>query len=167
MTPGEREDLERRAAKLTLASVYLGLMAAFSARLSRRSEAVELRPFDLLLLGLSTYRTGRLVAYERVAEPLRQPFTEVIRDESGAGDTVVASGRGARWALGELFSCPICVGTWVAAGLVYGLHLAPRPTRVFLAVMGSTGVAQLLNEGTEALSWGGRAARHRAGSWQE
>lgn len=68
--------------------------------------------------------------------------------------------------LGELLSCPICIGTWAAAGLVYSLHLAPRPTRVLLAVMSSTGVAQVLNESTEALSWSGRAARHQAGSWR-
>ncbi len=166
MSPDTREDLERQATKLTLVGAFLGLMAAFSARLVRRGEDVEIRPFDLALLGLSTYRIGRLVAYERVSEPLRQPFTQVIQDESGAGDTVVAGGRGFRWVLGELLSCPICIGTWAAAGLVYSLHLAPRPTRVLLAVMSSTGVAQVLNESTEALSWSGRAARHQAGSWR-
>ena len=51
-----------------------------------------------------------------------------------------------------------------AAGLVYGLHLAPVPTRVYLAVMGSTGTAELLNCSAEALGWLGRAARKRAGS---
>jgi len=66
--------------------------------------------------------------------------------------------------LGELVSCPVCVGTWVAAGLVYGLHLAPRPTRVYLAVMGTTGAAELLNCSAEALGWLGRAARKDAGS---
>ena len=65
-------------------------------------------------------------------------------------------------ALGELLSCPICTGTWVAAGLVYGLHLAPRPTRVLLAIMSTTGVAHLLYSLTEALSWIGHAARRQA-----
>ncbi len=166
MNPEERESLERQATKLTLASVFLGVLMTFSARLARRGEEVTIRPFDLLLLGLSTYRTGRLVAYERVAEPIRQPFTDVISDESGAGDTVVASGRGARWVIGELLSCPICIGTWVSAGLVCGLHVAPIPTRLYLAVMGTTGVAQLFHESTEALSWSARAARHQAGNWR-
>ncbi len=43
--------------------------------------------------------------------------------------------------MGELVSCPVCIGTWVAAGLVYGLHLAPRPTRVYVTVMSATGLA--------------------------
>lgn len=161
--PDRRHELEVRTTKLTLASVFVGAMGVFTSRLVRRGERVELRPFDLLLIGLSTYRTGRLVAYERVAEPIRQPFTEIIPDSTGAGETVVARGSGAQWVFGELFSCPICVGTWVAAALVYGLQLAPVPTRVYMAVMSSTGVAQLLHESTEAFSWMSRAARKQAG----
>ena len=156
MSPNER------ISKLSLASIFLGLLTAFSARLVRRREDVRLQPFDLVLLGLATYRTGRLVAYERVAAPLREPFTETIKDTSGAGDTVVATGTGVRWTLGELMSCPVCVGTWVAAILVYGMHLAPVPTRVYMAIMSSTGIAQLLSETTEALTWSGRSARKQA-----
>lgn len=155
-----------RTSKLTLAGTFLGLLAAFSARLQQRDEQVQLSPFDLVQLGLSTYRAGRLVAYERVAAPLRDPVTETVPDGSGAGETVVATGTGWRWTIGELLSCPICIGTWVAAGLVYGLHLAPRPTRVFLAVMSSTGVAQLLSETTEALTWSARSARREAAADQ-
>ena len=155
---------ENRATKLTLTSIFLGIMAAFWARLQGRGEHLELRPFDLLLLGLATFRTGRLIAFERIAAPLREPFTETKPDDSGAGEVVVPQGSGARRVLGELLSCPVCVGTWVAAGLVYGLHLAPRPTRVFLAVMGTTGTAELLNCSAEALGWFGRAARREAGT---
>lgn len=151
-----------RTSKVTLAGTFVGLLVAFSALLRRREEQVQLAPFDLAVLGLSTYRTGRLLAYERVAAPLREPVTETVPDGSGAGEAVVATGAGWRWTLGELVSCPICLGTWVAAGLVYGLHLAPRPTRVFLAVMSATGVAQILTETTEALTWAGRAARKQS-----
>ena len=152
-----------RATRLTLTSVFLGLMAAFAAWTSGRKE-LQIRPFELLMLGLSTYRTGRLVAYERVAAPIREPFTETRPDDSGAGEVVVARGTGARRVLGELMSCPVCVGTWVAAGLVYGLGLAPHPTRVYLTVMSATGVADLLNCSAEALSWFGRAARKETAS---
>lgn len=102
------------------------------------------------------------MAFERVAAPLREPLTETVKDGSGAGEAVVASGDGWRWTLGELVSCPVCVGTWVAAGLVYGLHLAPRPTRVFMAIMSATGVAQVLSETTEALTWSSRSSRKDA-----
>lgn len=151
-----------RTTKLTLAGVFLSGLAGFSTLLARRDEQVQIAPLDLLMLGLATYRSGRLVAFERVAAPLREPVTETVPDGSGAGETVVATGEGWRWALGELVSCPVCVGTWVAAGLVYGLHLAPRPTRTYLAIMSATGVAQLLSETTEALTWSSHAARRRA-----
>lgn len=151
-----------RTTKLTLGTVFLSGLAGFSLLLQRRDEHLELEPLDLVMLGLATYRSGRLVAFERVAAPLREPVTETIEDGSGAGQTVVASGEGWRWTFGELVSCPVCVGTWVAAGLVYGLHLAPRPTRAYLAIMSATGVAQLLSETTEALTWSGRSARRQA-----
>lgn len=152
-----------RTTKLTLGSVFLGGLATFSLLLKARDEQVEVTGLDLVMLGLATYRSGRLVAYERVAAPLREPVTETIEDGSGAGETVVATGDGWRWTFGELLSCPVCVGTWVAAGLVYGLHLAPRPTRTYLAIMSATGVAQVLSETTEALTWSSRAARRQAG----
>jgi len=150
------------ATKVALAGTFVGGLGALSGVLARRRAQVQLTPFDLVQLGLATYRTGRLLAFERVAAPLREPFTDTIPDASGAGEAVVATGEGARWTLGELLSCPVCIGTWVSAGLVAGLQLAPLPTRIYLAVMSSTGIAQLLSESTEALTWSGRSARQAA-----
>ncbi len=157
-----REFIEKQAAYLTLTSLYLGGFALFAARGSRRS--LDLRPLDLALLGLATFRLGRLTAFDRILRPLREPFTEVKPDASGAGQTVVPEGKGIRRTIGELLSCPTCAGTWIAAALVYGLHLAPRPTRLFITIMGATGLAELLNATTEALAWSGRAARKEVGS---
>jgi hypothetical protein len=164
-TEDERRELENRATKLTLITLFFSVLGTFSFKIMRRREFQELRPFDLLLLGLTSYRVGRMMAFERVAQPLRAPFTETKPDDTGAGETVVATekGSGAREAIGELLSCPICFGTWVAAGLVYGLHLLPRPTRVFVAVMGTPGMAEVVYHGAEALLWMGQAARRRCG----
>lgn len=155
----DRDLQASRATKLVLTSFFFSTIAAFSTRLRGDPNAPLLKPFDLLLLGLSAYRTGHMISFERVAEPLRAPFTQTIPDGSGAGETVVARGKGVRWALGELFSCPICVGTWAAAGLLYGLHLLPRPTRVYMTIMGATGVAEIIYALTEALVWLGHAQR--------
>jgi hypothetical protein len=159
MPADQRPDRANQATKLTLMGLFLGILATFSTRTLRRASELQLRPFDLVLLGLSTHRVGHLVAYERVAQPLREPFTESRPDASGAGETVVAEGTGVRQALGELLSCPVCIGTWVAAGLVYGLHLAPRPTRVFLAIMGASGAAEVVSSLTEVSAWTAQAAR--------
>jgi hypothetical protein len=69
--------------------------------------------------------------------------------------------------LGELLSCPICAGTWIAAGLVYGLQSIPNPTRVFLAIIGTTGVVEVLNSLTEWLSWSSQLARTLTGARQK
>jgi hypothetical protein len=164
MTPEEEaESGQTRAAKLALIGAFLGSMATFSLAAGRREGHAPGSPFDLVLLGLASYRIGRMLAYERVAAPLRASVTATEPDPSGYGETVVARGNGARKALGELLSCPICVSTWAAAGLVYGMHLAPAPTRVLAGTLGVAGVAELVLGATEALCWQARAARRRCG----
>ena len=54
MPPNERDWLANRATKLSLTGAFLAIMAAFSARLTVRRETLEIRPFELVLLGLST-----------------------------------------------------------------------------------------------------------------
>lgn len=158
------------ATKLTLIGIFLSIFTSFVSRLSiwrRDREDFTLKPFDLALLGLATLRLGRLVAYDRIADPIRQPFAQTVPDQTGAGETVEPRGSGVRASLGQLLSCPICAGTWIAAGLVYGLHSLPNPTRVFLAIMSTTGLAEILNALTEALSWTGQLARTLTGEKEQ
>ena len=136
----------RRAAYLSLIGIFAELYAVFSVREHKQGQELDIGAKDLALLGLAAYRTGRVVAFDAVTEPLRAPITE---------------GRGIRRALGELVSCPTCVGTWIATGSVYGLRVAPRPTRTFLALMAASGVTELLDYATQALDKVGRAAEAR------
>jgi len=158
----DREQVERRSTYVALIGLFLSLFAAFSTRLMRGTG--EVKPLDVALLGMATFRAGRMIAYDQILGPVREPFTETQPDESGAGDTTVPEGSGVQRALGELLSCPICVGTWVAAILTYGLHLLPGPTRVLLTILSAAGAAELLGATTEALSWGGAVARRRVGA---
>ncbi len=152
-----------QATKLTLASLFVARFVGFISRKHGPSDIVRLRPLDFGLLGLATFRLGRMLAYDKVAEPLREPFTRTTVDSYGAAQTVEPAGRGMRRALGELLACPICVGTWIAAGLVYGMHLLPGPTRLFMTIMGTIGLGEVLNALTEALQWTGEEARARVG----
>lgn len=159
------------ATKLTLIGIFLSIFAFVTGlffrgggrRTAPRKE-FKIRPFDLLMLGLSAMRLGRMVAYDRVTEPLRYPFAQTKPDETGAGETVEPRGQGVRASLGQLLSCPICAGTWISAGLVYGLMAIPGPTQVFLAITSSIGLAEVLNSLTEALSWLGELARALTGA---
>jgi hypothetical protein len=158
-----QEKTERRAAYAGLSGLFLSLLAAFALREREHGENLNLRPFDLALLGLATTRLGRMAAYDKVFETWRIPVAETKPDSSGAGDTVVPRGAGFQRALGELISCPVCAGTWAAAGLVYGLRIAPRFTRALLAIMSAVGAAEILNSAIEALSWTAQAAREQVG----
>ncbi len=150
--------------KLALIGLFSGGFIAFTAWAWNRGLS-EWRPapFDLLLLGFAVYRLGRLVAFERVADPLRHPFTETVPDHTGAGESVEPRGEGARQAIGQLVSCPICAGTWIAAGLTYLLYLFPGPTRIFLTMTAAIGAAELLHCASEALSWTGQLRRTQTG----
>lgn len=159
----EQEAAQReRMTYVTLVGLFLGVLGIFITRERDRKQPFTISPPDLALLALATYRAGRVVAYDRVSQPFREPVTETVPDEYDAGENVVAEGTGVRKAIGELVSCPTCVGTWVAAGLVYGLRLAPGPTRLFAAILGVSGLAELFSETEEVLTWSAQAARKRS-----
>ena len=52
-----------------------------------------------------------------------------------------------RSALGELVTCPHCIGLWVASGLTYSLVVFPRQTRLVTTIFGAQAVADFLNAG--------------------
>lgn len=162
MSSDRTVDVEKRLTYTAISGLFVAILGVFS--LTRR-KGKDVRPFDLALLGLSSYRMGRLVAYDLAMEAVRAPFTQTVPDPTGAGDTVQPKGTGWRRAIGDLMACPICAGTWIAAGLVYGLEVAPRFTRVLMAIMASIGLGEVLNALTESLEWGGQAAREQAGSY--
>jgi hypothetical protein len=155
----DAQERQERMTYVTLVGVFLTLLGAFALRERDQKRAFTMEPRDLALFGLATFRAARVVAYDRVAEPFRDPVTETVPDEYEAGENVIAEGVGARKAIGELVSCPTCIGTWVAAGLVYGFRLAPGPTRLFASILAVSGLSELFSAISEALSWSGKVAR--------
>jgi hypothetical protein len=99
---------------------------------------------DILLVGVATFKLSRLMAKDLVTSPLRAPFTTF---EGLAGEGEVNEkprGEGMQRALGELFTCPFCLGTWVAAFLAYALVLSPPITRLIAAILASHALADFL-----------------------
>ncbi len=162
-----RPDHSEYLAKVILTVIFLGGLALFvSWRLSTGQglDAFHMTVSDLVLLVFATLRMGRMLAYDLIMEPLRAPFTETLPDGTGAGDSVEARGRGLRKALGQLFSCPICAGTWSAGVLVLGMYAFPGPTRILVTILGAIGAAEVLNALIEGSSWSGQLARTRTGA---
>jgi Protein of unknown function (DUF1360) len=76
----------------------------------------------------------------------------------------VPQGGGVRAALGELGTCPVCNGTWIAAAFVYGLRVAPKPAGIILAIMSTAGAREVLDAAGEAMQWTGQAKRIERGT---
>jgi hypothetical protein len=100
---------------------------------------------DLLLIGAATHKLARLVAKDLVISFIRAPFT---RYEGGGIVSAEVSeqprGKGLRYALGELLTCPFCMGQWIVAGFVAGLVKVPGPTRVVASTFTALGIADFL-----------------------
>jgi hypothetical protein len=123
---------------------YAGLVGVFSGALGSflllaRDRLPERVGFgDMALVGLASYKVGRLIAKDDVTSFVRAPVT---RDE----ETQEPEREGLARALGELVTCPYCVGVWTAAGFSASLVLLPRETRFAAAVFGSQAFADFLN----------------------
>ena len=148
---GERQPLGSR---LALSS---GFVAAFAAFLfaRRRSgaglpERIDSR--DLALLSGASFKLGRLIAKEKVSAPIRAPFTEYQGKAEAPGEVDERPrGSGLQAALGELLTCPYCLGMWVASALTVGLVTAPRETRLVASILSALGVSDFVHVAYRAL----------------
>jgi hypothetical protein len=121
----------------TLTTVFSGALGAFL--LLARNRLPERVGFaDVVRIGLASYKLGRLVAKDEVTSFVRAPVT---RDE----ETTEPEPEGWRRAIGELVTCPYCVGLWIAAGFSCSLVLFPRETRFAATIFGGQTVADFLN----------------------
>ncbi len=150
-----------KASYVLLSGVFNLGLALFCWR--KRPDNISLK--DWFLLVLATFRMSRMLAYDTVMQTYRSPVVETVPHDSGAGETTQARSdvTGIKKALGEMISCPICNGTWIAAGLVYGLCLIPNYARTLITVMSAVGASEVLHAGFELVQWQGELARHKAG----
>jgi hypothetical protein len=128
-----------------LMALYGAAVTAGAVALRRRNQRLpEVRPFDIALVGIATYKLARRMSKDSVTSPLRAPFT---RYEGVAGPAELKEevrGSGLRKAVGELVSCPFCLSQWVSTGFVFGLLTAPRATRWIASVFSSLALADFL-----------------------
>lgn len=119
-----------------------GLLAALRAAGKPLPERIAAS--DLLLIAVATHKISRLVAKSPVASPLRAPFSRYGELTGDAELTDEPRGDGVRHALGELVTCPFCLGQWVSTGLTFGLVVAPRVTRLTASVFAAHAGSDML-----------------------
>jgi hypothetical protein len=124
---------------------YGSLSVALAVALRHKGRRVRpLSPWNLALYALATEHLSRLLTKDSVTSPVRRPFAE-FEEPAGEGEVnEKVIGHGARHAIGELLTCPFCLGQWVATGLVAGSVAAPTLTTAVVSVSAMSRVADYL-----------------------
>jgi hypothetical protein len=129
--------------------LFIGFLTAMGRRHQKLPKSIAVT--DILLLGTATYKLSRVISKDSVTSFIRAPFT-VYRGPAGSSEVKEdVRGTGVRKAIGELLTCPFCLGMWVAAVLSYGLVLQTRITRLVAAIFTIATLADALQYGFEAL----------------
>jgi hypothetical protein len=112
-----------------------------------RPGGIQFAPWDVVQMAVATHKLSRMIAKDAVLSPLRAPFTR-YQGLSAPGELAEeVRGDGWRHSVGELLTCPMCLGQWVATGLGIGMLTAPRAARVALAIMTAVAGADFLQHG--------------------
>lgn len=131
-----------------LVAVFNGLLATmlFARKCEREPLPERVAPQDLILFALSTQKLSRVITKDKVTAAFRAPFTE-IEGKGGAGELEErGKGHGLRRAIGDLITCPFCLGTWIASGFIYGYIFSPRITRTVASIFAVGGMADFLQQ---------------------
>ncbi len=133
---------------------YAAIMAAYGLHFgtfvrwaSRRRRLPKLETGDFVLLALATHKLARIAARDWVTIPIRAPFAKYEKPEPGAEVSESSRGSGLRRAIGDLVTCPFCMGPWVAAPLVYTWAASPRLGRMVASIFGAVAVSDFLHRG--------------------
>ncbi|SDQ18725.1 DUF1360 domain-containing protein [Quadrisphaera sp. DSM 44207] len=117
----------------------------------RRGAAPLPGPADMALLAVAVARTTRTVSKDAVLSHLRAPFTVFVGSQ-GSGEVLEQPRPGAvRHAVGELVTCPFCLGQWVGTAALVSYATAPRATRWAATLMTLVAASDALQFGYAAL----------------
>jgi uncharacterized protein DUF1360 len=114
-------------------AIFTGFVVASRDRLPDR-----VATGDLAAIALSSYKLSRLITKEDVTAFVRAPVTE---DEEARRPKRTGMAR----VLGELLTCPYCIGLWIASGLAFGHVRLQRETRLLTTVFGSYAISDFLH----------------------
>ncbi len=124
-------------------TLYISVMAVlyYMGRLP-----TSIRPFDFVLLGLAAARLTDIISTDQIMQWLRRPFVKMETTEIAGHEveTRTGRGRGLKKVLGDLLSCPWCVGVWVAASLTYAYFLMPTVTWIFILILAIAEIGSLV-----------------------
>ena len=135
-----------------LSSGFVATLGAFVFAKRRNDDLPEIIPTrDLALMGAAAFKLSRLLTKEKVAAFIRAPFTEYQGKGDAPGEVEEkARGTGPRAAVGQLLTCPYCIGMWIVSAFTVGLVAAPRETRLVISLLSALGLSDFLQVGYRA-----------------
>jgi Protein of unknown function (DUF1360) len=136
-------------AHATLTFVFNGSVVAYALayRRSRHSLPERVPPGDIALLAIGTYKLSRLIAKDRITSFFRAPFTRYTGESDRPSEVEEEPrGDGLRRAIGELVTCPYCLGQWVGTAYLLTYLRKPRLARAVAAVFTVVSGSDLLQE---------------------
>ena len=123
----------------TLAAGFWAVFALFVLT-SRDRIPDRIRWSDLFAIALTSYKMSRVITKEDIAAFVRAPVTEDPEAQQPKPD-------GMARVLGELVTCPYCIGLWISSGLSYAHVILPRETRFLTTIFGSYAITDFLHAG--------------------
>ena len=121
----------------TLTSAFWAVFAAFLVGAGRRIPD-RMPTGDVVRIALASYKMSRVVAKEDVAAFIRAPVTEDPEAQQPKKEGMAA-------VLGELITCPYCLGLWFSSALSYAHVVAPRQARFATSIFAAYAVTDFLH----------------------
>jgi hypothetical protein len=144
-SPNDPKPLSGYAILLVVFHAAVALIAAAFMR-SRKRLPETIPSGDIALLSIGTFKLSRLLTKDKVTAAVRAPFTEYQGDAGPAEVNEKAQGSGLQRAVGELVTCPYCIGQWIATGLLAAYLWQPRLMRAVAALFAVVTGADFLQQ---------------------
>ena len=106
---------------------------------------------DIALLGIGTFKLSRLITKDKVTSWLRSPFTRYEGTGRPSEVKEKPRGKGLQNAIGQLLTCPYCVGQWIATALLAAYLWQPRATRTVASSLAVVTAADYLQQAWAAV----------------
>jgi hypothetical protein len=123
----------------TLTTAFWAVFAGFVAVAGRRIPE-RLPAGDLVRIALAAYKMSRVVAKDEVTTFIRAPVTEDPEARQPKKEGMAA-------VLGELVTCPYCLGLWFCSALGFAHVVAPRQARFATSIFAAYAVTDFLHAG--------------------
>lgn len=113
---------------------------------------VVLSYWEWFLVAAAASFGGRAIAYMTIGLPIRGLFVKVTAHPHGIGAwTEPKYEQGWKKAVGELLSCPLCSGTWVAACLLVVWNFFPETAYSMTQLLSIASLAAFVSRAHESL----------------